>query len=240
MPLLFSRIKHPCHSPWLWSNRAVRGSFMAWNRCVHHQSWRLKPTVAIDAQTILSVFMPSFVVERAFSPLTLGRLEIRSDRHRKEMLLIDCLALLRLEDVITGRRANELCEWSWWGLGTKRGQPWISRNWTRLQARSRFRFMQSWSTDRYRCSCFCGCSFCWTIGICRLVCRDRPMVCPWRQDSFAAFSKATLTRSQSLWLANLFWFRCSVTRRLSASRWQVVVARFDVLILHHIDDNWDS
>ena len=29
-------------------------------------------------------------------------------------------------------------------------------------------------------------------------------VCPWRQDSFAVFSKATLTRSQSLWLANLF------------------------------------
>ena len=46
--------------------------------------------------------------------------------------------------------------------------------------------------------------FCFAIRICHLVCCDRPMVCPWRQDSFAAFSKATLTRSQSLLLANLF------------------------------------
>ena len=46
--------------------------------------------------------------------------------------------------------------------------------------------------------------FCLPIRICHLDCRDRQMVCTWRQDSFAAFSKAKLTRSQSLLLANLF------------------------------------
>ena len=38
-------------------------------------------------------------------------------------------------------------------------------------------------------------ALCLPISICRLVCHDRLIVCPWRQDSFAAFLKAVLTRS---------------------------------------------
>ena len=46
--------------------------------------------------------------------------------------------------------------------------------------------------------------FCLPIRICHLVGRYLQMVCTWRQDSFVAFSKAMLTRSQSLSVANLF------------------------------------
>ena len=52
-------------------------------------------------------------------PLTLRRLEIRSDLHRKELLLIDCPGLLRLEDVINWEESQLTLRMVLVGAGVK-------------------------------------------------------------------------------------------------------------------------
>ncbi len=103
--------------------------------------------------------MASIVVARAFSSINAMPAGNWSDRHRQAMLLIDCPALLRLEDVINWEERQWTLRMVLVGAGFKAWATVYLRNWTRLQALSEFWFMQSWSTDRYGCSRFCDSSF---------------------------------------------------------------------------------